>query len=109
MLESGVTTPVFIPAVVANAVCSGYDIQSATKVLSIITEGQSAEMAILERGEIIDGGTLHDLTKFDAEKNTLIKKYPDAIVMSGDRITTITGACEILPHDKIIRKIAKLN
>jgi len=109
MFGAGVTSVEFIPAVIANAICNGYDIESDTRVLSTITEGDTAEMAVIERGEIVDGGTLNDLTKFDEERIALAHKHTETIVMAGDRITVAMGACELLKQEKIVRKIIKLN
>lgn len=100
---------VFIPQVIANAIAQGYNIESTELVLSTVVEGDSADLAVIRSGEIIDGGTLSGLKKFDEAKNRLLRTYPKIKHLHGSRINVINGAGKLLANDSLIRKIVELN
>jgi len=99
----------FMPQVIASAYASAYRISDDEIVLSIVTEGDSADLAIIRFGEIIDGGTLPNLEKFEEAKSRLVRAYPDARVIQGDRLSVINGAGRLLENDSLIRRIVELN
>jgi len=110
---AGVAEAKFIPAVVASAFNKGYDFRSEFVALSIIVEGGGADIAVIQNGEIIAGGTVEDVSKLeDAKKQILhtldgVEEYDDLGL--GDRISVITGAGWLLEKDLLIKKLIRMN
>ena len=106
--SAGIVDAVFIPKVIANAFGCGYNIGQKEDVLSIVTDGNFADMAVIHNHEIVAGGTLEDLSLLDEAKKRLIRKNPAIRQLSGDRISVINGAGRLLSGDNL-RKIVKMN
>jgi rod shape-determining protein MreB len=107
--SAGVADAVFIPQVIASAVALGYDISGCDPVLATVIEGESADLAVILNGEIVAGGTLDDLSKFDTAKKQLLQSRPNVRHLEGNRISVITGAGGLLSREDLVRKIIDLN
>ncbi|MCL2228896.1 MAG: rod shape-determining protein [Firmicutes bacterium] len=106
---AGVADAEFIPCTIASLFVTDYDISMDAKVLSIVVVGGYADMNVIQRGEIIDGGTLFDLTDFEDAKRSLLNKHQVVKVHHGERITIINGAGNLLKKKDLIKRIVKLN
>ncbi|MDR0461863.1 MAG: rod shape-determining protein [Christensenellaceae bacterium] len=106
---AGVADATFIPSVIASAYHAGFKLGAKTEFLSVITDGESADMAVLCGPEIIDGGTLHDLSKFDLALTGFQEHYPNVEKHLGDRMSVINGAGELLSKPELVRKIVEAN
>jgi len=100
---------VFIPSVFANATEHEYNVQSYEPILSTVVDGDFADLAVIKSGEIIDGGTLDSLNKFEEAKNRLMRAHPRATHVHGDRQSIINGAGKMLGMNDVIKKIITLN
>jgi len=107
--SAGVADAMFIPSVVANLVASGHDLFNETKIMSIVMEGESADIAVIRGGEIIDGGSLYDIDRFEEARTQLEAKYSGIQSFHGDRMMIINGAGELLTKPDIVKKIIALN
>ena len=105
--SAGVGDAVFIPKVIAAAFENGYKFTNG-EVLSVVIDGDFADMAVIKGFQIVDGGTLDDLSKLEESKKRLIRKHQEITQLTGDRMTVINGAGKLLSTD-FIKKIVKEN
>ena len=104
------TTVVFIPQVITSAFELGYiPWQGDDPALSIVIEGDVADLAIISRGEIIDGGTINNLNLLEDAKQRLVRKYPNAKLYEGNRLSVIHGAGKLLSKEAVVQRIIELN
>jgi len=109
LFTAGVGNIAFVPAVVANAFAFGYELNSHGEFLSTVSEGDTADMAVILGGEIVDGGTLDDVKLFAEAKQNLLNAHENMVECNGDRISVINGAGVLLNDDGLIKKIVALN
>jgi len=108
-LAAGAVDVAVIPTAVAGAVGAGYDVTSKDEILSVVTEGNWADVCVIHHGEIIDGGTIENLEKLERAKKQLLQKHPNIPVFTADRITVINGAGKLLSDEKTLKRIIKSN
>jgi rod shape-determining protein MreB len=107
--SSGINDAAFVPVTVASAFGFGYEITNKQPVLSVVTEGEFADITVIRGGEIIDGGALYDMAMLDAEHGIMADKYPNIIEFTGDRKSIIFGAGRMLDNPDVIKRVVKLN
>ena len=106
---AGVADAVFVPSVIANAYATDYDINSQDEFLSIVIDGEYVDMAVIRGGEIIGGGTLYSMQKFEQAKKQLISTHKITKQFTGDRISVVNGAGALLSKQEVVKKIIELN
>jgi actin-like ATPase involved in cell morphogenesis len=106
---AGVADATFIPTAAANAFHYNFDFSKKSEFLSVIIDGESADMVLLRGAEIVDGGCLYDLSKFDEALNQIQSKYPSIERHLGDRMSITNGAGKLLLNPMLVRKIVDAN
>jgi actin-like ATPase involved in cell morphogenesis len=107
---AGINEAVFVPATVASAISFGHDIRhTVDPIISIVREDEIADINVIKKGEIIDGGTVKDLSKMDTVIAEYNAKYNNPRVYNGNHISAINGAGKLLLDRELVKKIVKLN
>lgn len=107
--SAGINEAHFVPAVLANAFDHGYDLKFADKYISTVICGDFADMVVIYKGEIIDGGVVDKIDSVEFARRKLLKKYPEMKEYLGDRINVIKGAGSMIGNPALIKKILNIN